>query len=416
MQRYRKWSSTASGSARALLQPLLLAGLLHVSAASSALAAEPYRVAPGDTVSIAVYGQEDLSGQFSVFEDGAISYPIIGSLAVEGMTTTEISSAVGSRLSEYIPGLSVSTAVSQYAPIFLLGDVQKAGRYEYRPGMIVLELLALGGGVQRLPTIAETSRLQLITTRAEYDELVLELHAVLVNRVRLQAEFDGADFDPAAADDPEPNLRALKQSITDREHSVFKIRRDTAVVEDKALAEQERSYAEESRTIRESIQLHDEEIALLSEDVASTRVLVERGLTAKSNLREAERRLSATGRVSLELGSFLARAEQNQLSLAQRRLALAEARKNEAAALLPNVELMIGRKESHMRALLETMAELATSGQNRSVASENSLEFSILRRGEEGEIKVDERTTIMPGDILQVAMPRAPTQRQASLQ
>src|SRR5690606_27332861 len=102
-------------------------------------------------------------------------------------------------------------------------------------------------------------------------------------------------------------------------------------------------------------------------------VLVERGLTAKSSLREAERRLSATRRDALELGSFLARAEQNQLSLGQRRLALAEARRNEAAAQLPNVELMIGRKESHLRALLETMAELATSGQNRSVSSDVSL-------------------------------------------
>src|SRR5690606_19311027 len=123
-------------------------------------------------------------------------------------------------------------------------------------------------------------------------------------------------------------------------------------------------YADEIETITESIRLHGEEIELLNEDVASTRQLVERGLTAKSNLREVERQLSATRRDALELGSFLARAQQNLLSLGQRRLALKEERRNEAAAQLVAVELVIGRKEAQRQALLETMTELASSGQN----------------------------------------------------
>ncbi|MBR7559836.1 polysaccharide biosynthesis/export family protein, partial [Mycobacterium tuberculosis] len=86
-----------------------------------------------------VYGDAGLTGIFPVSVDGTIAYPILGNIAVANHTITEIGQTITQSLLQHIPGLSVSVAVKEYAPVFVIGDVQKPGKYEYRPGMIALE-------------------------------------------------------------------------------------------------------------------------------------------------------------------------------------------------------------------------------------------------------------------------------------
>src|SRR5262245_8269667 len=131
---------------RAILLRLFLVILAFVCGAVSAPNAiagtDPYKVGAGDTLLITAYGDVGLSGQFVVGPEGAISYPLLGSVNVANLTTSEIGDVINKSLPEYVAGRTVSVALFAYAPVFVIGDVNAPGRYEFRPGMIALELIA----------------------------------------------------------------------------------------------------------------------------------------------------------------------------------------------------------------------------------------------------------------------------------
>ena len=132
---------------------------------------------------------QEFSGTFPVSVEGTIGYPILGNIPVANRTTAEISSTISQALLQHIPGLSVSVAMKEYAPVFVIGDVQKPGRYEFRPGMIALELFALSGGLKEAADKMDTAGTQLVTARQDYSDTSLQLYALDVRRARLQAEL-----------------------------------------------------------------------------------------------------------------------------------------------------------------------------------------------------------------------------------
>lgn len=381
-----------------------------MSSASGQSAPEPYRLGNGDVLAITVFGEEGLSGEYTI-NDGAIAYPLLGQVEVAGKSAADVAGILSRDLAEFVPGLSVAAAVSRYAPVFVLGDVQTPGRYDYRPGMIALELFALGGGLRRAETpLASSSGLQLLGMRQELNDNELQIMGLEASRARLRAELNDSDF---VAPDPrkdEPALMAFQRKVNERERDLLAIRDANLEAEARALSAQEQSFVDEIASITRSIELHEDEIRLIGEDVTATAQLVERGLTSKSNLRESERRLSATRRDALELNSYLARARQNLLAVQQRREGLKEQRRNEAAAQLQAVELELERKGAREEALLASMVELAMSADSSArLQAGVTLSYRILRRtagGEYQETPVGEQEPIRPGDILRAEIVR----------
>src|SRR5690606_22561720 len=155
----------------ALSLSVLILGLSLLPAAAQS-AAEPYRVGAGDVLAVMVYGETGLSGEFTVSPDGTIAYPILGNVPVAGLTSAEIAGRVDKALADYVPAPAVTATVARYAPVFIVGDVERPGRYEYRPGMTALELVALGGGVRRTPADGGA---WLVAARQEYTDLELQI-------------------------------------------------------------------------------------------------------------------------------------------------------------------------------------------------------------------------------------------------
>jgi polysaccharide export outer membrane protein len=397
---------------RGLLATAAGAALLAatISGASGQSANDPYLLGDGDVLAITVFGEQGLSGEYTI-NDGSIAYPLLGQVEVSGKSAADVANALSRDLAEFVPGLSVAAAVSRYAPVFVLGDVQTPGRYDYRPGMITLELFALGGGLRRAETpLASGSGLQLLGMRQELNDNELQIMGLEAARARLRAELNDGEFVPPEPRKNEPALVAFQRKVNERERDLLAIRNNNLEAEAKALLAQEQSFVDEIASITRSIELHEDEIRLLGEDVSATSLLVERGLTSKSNLRESERRLSATRRDALELNSYLARARQNLLAVQQRRDGLKEQRRNEAAARLQEVELELERKAKQEEALLASMVEVAmTADTGARLQAGVSLSYRILRRTAEGEYEetpVDEREPIKPGDILRAEITR----------
>jgi hypothetical protein len=251
--------------------------------------------------------------------------------------------------------------------------------------------------------------MQLIAAQQEYSDLQLQISAQTIRRARLAAELQGTDFDytPSQQSNVSKDDQVMVQHMLEGERTLFDVRRNNMKAERQALEAQVASYGDEINTLQESIKLHDTEIQLLQENVDSSRSLVDRGLAAKSNLRDQERDLSATRRDALELASFLARARQNQLAMQQRIANLEEVRRSDAATSLQEVDLNLARMERRSSAQIQTMAEIAKSSGNISSADmRKKLIFTISRNvnGAFQDITGNERTEIKPGDILRIEL------------
>lgn len=388
----------------------LLSGFIAVGLSNWTYAqGQSYLVSPNDVLQVTVYGQPSLTGLYPVDVDGNIGYPVVGNINVIGLSTPQISEKIASSLSEHIPGLTVTAAINQYAPVFVVGDVKAPGKYEFRPGMVALELMALGGGAGKGEAPAVTAGMQLISAQQEYADLQMQITTTNIRRGRLQAELNGTEFKYELPDSTPANKQAaaLSQHMLEGEKTLFNVRRNNLAAERQALEAQSASYGDEIQTLQQSIKLHDAEIQLLQENVDSSKSLVDRGLAAKSNLRDMERDLSATRRDALELGSFLARARQNQLAVQQRIANLEEVRKSEAAGSMQELDLNIARMELRSNAQLQTMAEIAKSSGNISSSDmRQKLVFTISRNvnGTFEDIVGSERTEIKPGDILRIEL------------
>lgn len=108
----------------------------------------PYRLGASDQVRIVTFGEDRLTGQFSIDDRGQIAIPLIGTLRAGGLTTADLELSIKQRLEEkkILLAPSVLVEVVGYRPIFVLGEVSKPGQYPYQPGMTVLTTVAVAGG------------------------------------------------------------------------------------------------------------------------------------------------------------------------------------------------------------------------------------------------------------------------------
>jgi polysaccharide biosynthesis/export protein len=134
----------------ALAVALLLAGCASLDDAAPPLApmtVDVYRLDSGDRLRITVFGQADLSGEFSVDGSGAVALPLVQSVAARGKTTDELAQHLKTVLSEkFLRDPVVSVEVAQYRPFYILGEVNRPGQYAYVNGMTVKTAAAIAGG------------------------------------------------------------------------------------------------------------------------------------------------------------------------------------------------------------------------------------------------------------------------------
>lgn len=111
-------------------------------------ASTSYRLGPGDQVRITTFGEPGLTGDFRVDDSGKVALPLAGGARAAGLTPIELAFSVSALLekSGLYKDAKVSVEVTQYRPIFILGEVAKPGQYAYQPGMTVLTSVAVAGG------------------------------------------------------------------------------------------------------------------------------------------------------------------------------------------------------------------------------------------------------------------------------
>lgn len=127
----------------------LLAALLLLVPVPSGRAQE-YTARVGDVLDIIVVGEADVSRLVTVSPEGNIFLPLIGNLAVAGLTLPQIEEKLKLSLSRFIKEPKVLVTFRQANPekefVYVLGQVRRPGPYEFRKGWTVAELFAMAGG------------------------------------------------------------------------------------------------------------------------------------------------------------------------------------------------------------------------------------------------------------------------------
>lgn len=117
------------------------------SAVQPVAAAQPSTVTlqPGDKVRVDIWREQDLSGEFTVREDGTVTFPLLGDLVVTGIPVDELRDTLAHAYRKELRNPSIE--IVPLRNVLVLGAVESPGPYEVNPITTVLGAIALAGGV-----------------------------------------------------------------------------------------------------------------------------------------------------------------------------------------------------------------------------------------------------------------------------
>lgn len=108
-----------------------------------------YRLGPADEIYVLVAQQDNLSGRFVIGPDGRYAHPIVGSVALNGLTLAEATQYLTQRLAGILvqPQVTISLVKRRPIRVSVLGEVKTAGRFDLEQDESILTALARAGGL-----------------------------------------------------------------------------------------------------------------------------------------------------------------------------------------------------------------------------------------------------------------------------
>jgi polysaccharide export outer membrane protein len=118
-----------------------------------------YTLGVGDKVRIITFGNEALTGEFRVNDSGKIAMPLLGAVPAAGKTPDQMQTTIASELESrnLLHKPNVSVEITEYRPVFVLGEVNRPGEYPYKPGMTFLSAVSTAGGFTYRAVMDEAS-------------------------------------------------------------------------------------------------------------------------------------------------------------------------------------------------------------------------------------------------------------------
>lgn len=118
-----------------------------------------YRLGPGDTIRIQVFQSPDLTLDTRVGEDGGITFPLIGAVAIGNLTLDQAGRAIGQKLADgkflVDPQVTITLVQNRSSQVSVLGQVKQPGSFPLESyGTRLSQVLAIAGGIT--PTGADT--------------------------------------------------------------------------------------------------------------------------------------------------------------------------------------------------------------------------------------------------------------------
>ena len=351
-----------------------------------------------------------LNGEFSVTPAGSIFIPMIGQLPVEDKTVDQISEMIGANLKR-ITGLATaptaSVEVIKYPMIYVSGAVERAGEFEFKPGLTVKQAMAMAGGRERRSSPqGEYSDAEQIRYAGDLGRLDLQLKHFMAKRARLMAEFSGKDkieFPPEiAAGSQDPIISQILQSET----ALFTARADALNRAQQSASELETLLTNEIAVLDEKMTTQDRQVSIAQDELSDISKLVDTKILTTSRKTSLERTVAdmQSGKLDMVVASMQAK---QKLSETKRDAeTLKTQRTTEAGQELQTTEADIEDtklKRATTLQLLQISGASLSRYQSLKAVDLQPLEYWLTRAGDVSTTsEVSENEELQPGDVLEV--------------
>jgi polysaccharide export outer membrane protein len=370
-------------------------------------------LAIGDKVTISVFGQSDLSGDFVLDGAGAVNMPLAGRIRIGGLTAPEAEGRIRSALMDgYLRDAVVSLRIAELKPVYVMGEVRSPGTYPFRHGLSVLGAIALAGGYRVGDESLAVLRSELLLADEREQLLGTSLQTLMARRLRLEAERDGVkQLAPLSSRMPgSAQIMAGEQEILD-------FQRRAREGERELLSQQVARLASERTALTEQAELAERQIDLTREQSSEYNKLAATGHALRTVQVEREREHARTRSDAARIKAELAK---NETALGELTLRLREL----DTAYMRRVVLELQETRQKMLEVegsVPVAREIAQGRRRRLAASEGAgaaadWDLRITRQTglAPATIQANFETFLQPGDIIQIAPKRGPVESKQS--
>ena len=397
----------------------LLGAILFCSPllAESPVDSHAYTLAPGDRITVAVFGQAELSGDISVDGAGNILLPFIGQIEVRDLTILECEKLIHDRLAEgFLNQPSVSVRISELRPIYILGDVRAPGVYPFRYSSTVKSIVAAAGGFGQALPAQNSAMSEFLMADERVQQLTSQKQALLVRRARIEAQRDGMkSFPPPflpspAIENDAAETVAIEKETFDEQAAMLQNQLALLRSQKPRMQNEIGSLDAQIATTKKQIELinqrSDQYNELLKKGAGINSTALELKLTAASYENELWRLTAEVSRLQLDTGELDLKIQEAEASF--KRQILAELRDVRERLSELEVTLPSAREIREVKLLQAGVLDEAEAS--------HSISLTRTRNGKSAVLLVTETEPMEPGDVVEVKrlLPRQPRQQSAS--
>lgn len=353
-----------------------------------------------------------LTGEFSIGADGLLSLPIIGEIRATGESTSTLASKIGSALQQKV-GLSsrpdASVQIIRYRPYYIMGEVEKPGRYEYQPNLTVLQAVSTAsgfvrpGGSQLYGVVRDTAN-----SRGEIRVLTAERMALLARQARLAAEIGAR----SEINYPLELKNTAGISITKEETLLFNGRSESLTAKLAAISQAKSVLSSQLSALEAKNHSIGRQLELTRQDLSQVNDLMNKGMAIATRRLAAEQIVAGyeSSQIDVQVAALKARQDLSQadrdiidLKTKFRTDALQEATEIRAKIDITNEKIRTAKN------LVKQGSVMAGNLMRREDTVEKVVpSYSVSRPSSSKVIALSGNDEIQPGDVLQVDLLQGP--------
>ena len=397
---------------------------LGLSAAADALRAsdgKDYTLGPQDELQIRVYdlrtstGDEHewtaLTGSFTIGASGNLSLPLLGEIRAGGLTVTAVANTLEQMLQAKV-GLAqrpnASIEIAKYRPFYVVGAVDKPGEYSYRPGMTVLQSMAIAGGLRHTSESNEVALARdALVNKGELRVLTAERTGLLTRQARLDAELKRAETitfpDEIRLRMSDPDVaRSVSEetSLLATNNEALKAQADI-LTKARALGLQEvASLGEKAKSLSGQLELTKKELALVSGLVAKGLAVVPRQLAIEQTVAQFESSQLDVQLASLRAQQDISRIDRELAQLSENRVSLVLTESGQVRSKLAESAERMTTARNLLRAAETQADEISREGEAEKIVPMYSITRSVA--GTVSTFGAGEADLVEPGDTVRV--------------
>ena len=389
----------------ARLRVFMIRGLLFaLLGLPGAVAADEYRLAPGDVLRVMIVGNPELTVEVPVEMDGSAWFPLVGPIAAGGATLRDVRGRTaeayasmslvrpifpGSALPQMLVESQIHITVASYRPIYITGDVGPVHEVAFRTGMTLRHLLALASVAPPRDTSRQTTpgEIEAAATAIAHEYAQIWRQKSFLG-IAAPEDYDRIFVTKGSAFD---ELIAVEKSI------LTEARADIEAQKQKHRAEISRIEARISVLSRQKDNETDG-FRIDEQDLATVQDLFSRNLVPASRLTEVRRGTLVTASRLFQIEVALENARGQVATLQADILALDSDARVKAWKDLGEAVVRVHQRRSDLESLLASAGGNPLAGllpaETRAIVTRNELTLAPA--------EVLPSLALMPGDVVEI--------------